>query len=297
MQKFTEPIIKGVYPKRILPDGTALVLEGGGARGTFSAGVFDAFLDKGIMFPYIAGISAGAAKAISYVSGQRGRNRVIVEKFVQDKKYISYRNFIRYGSLFGYDFVFNTIPKQHLFWDSEVFYNTDIQFLTGTTDCNTGDIVWFEKHELNPCLTPLIASCSVPMVSPIVEHNGLELLDGGVVAPIPIEKSITDGNKFHVIILTRNKGYRQKAIRFKRILNWVYGKYPALVEAILKRHEAYNRQIELCERLVQEKKAIIIQPQYPVVVGRTTTNRQKLLALYNEGHMEGWMAIEKQLFV
>jgi len=47
--------------------GDALVLEGGGTRGFFSAGVFDAFMDAGIMFPYIVAVSVGAANALSYI--------------------------------------------------------------------------------------------------------------------------------------------------------------------------------------------------------------------------------------
>ena len=82
MRHYTEPVIKGEKYKTILPAGYALVLEGGGTRGFFSAGVFDAFMEAGIMFPYIAGVLAGAANALSYISGQRGRNRVLVEKFV-----------------------------------------------------------------------------------------------------------------------------------------------------------------------------------------------------------------------
>jgi len=294
---FTQPIIKGIKHTKMLPQGTGLVLEGGGTRGFYSAGVFEAFMDEGIMFPYIVGVSAGAANALTYVAGQRGRNRMVIEKYVGDKKYLSYRNMLRHRSLFGYDFIFKTIPSKHIFWDKDVFDSTDIRFLTGAIDCKTGKTIWFEKSDLGIGFDITVASCSIPILARIVRHKGLELLDGGVSAPIPIEKSIEDGNNFHVIVLTRNKGYAKEAFRHKRVLKLFYRKYPNLVEAIINRHDAYNRQLEICHKLEQEKKAIIIRPQIPIDIGRSVTNIEQLLALYDEGHHEGKDAVQllKQL--
>jgi predicted patatin/cPLA2 family phospholipase len=284
-------MIKGTMFTEVLPQGTALVLEGGGTRGFYSARVFEAFMDEGIMFPYIVGVSAGAANALTYVAGQRGRNRVIVEKYVGDKRYVSRRNIIRYRSLFGYDFIFRTIPEKHVFWDREIFENTDIQFKTGAIDCVTGETVWFEKQDITPGFRATVASCSMPVLSRIVTHGGFELLDGGVSAPIPIEKSIEDGNTFHVIVLTRNHGYKNEAFRFKSVLKLFYRKYPKLIDAIMNRHEVYNRQLALCEQLEKEKKAIIIRPQKPLSVSRSESSTEELLKLYDEGHIEGGQAV------
>jgi predicted patatin/cPLA2 family phospholipase len=290
---FTHPIIKGIYHKKTLPPGIGLVLEGGGTRGLYSSGVFEAFMDEGIIFPYIVGVSAGAANALTYISGQPGRSRQIVEHYVGDKKHVSRRNLLRYGTLFGYNFIFNTIPNRHIFWDREVFDSTDIRFLTGATDCNTGRAVWFEKDELAEDFIETIASCSVPIVARIVKHKGMELLDGGISMPIPIEKSIEDGNHFHVIVLTRNPGFEHKPFEHKRFLKLFYRKYPNFVDTMMARHEIYNRQLALCEKLERENKALIIRPQTPLVVDRATSDTVKLLALYDQGHAEGAEAVIK----
>ena len=290
--EFTQPIFKGVKYTKMLPQGTALVLEGGGTRGFYTSGVFEAFMDSGIMFPYIIGVSAGAANALTYIAGQKGRNRVIVEKFVGDKRYVSRRNLVRYRSLFGFEFIFGTIPEKHLFFDRESFDDTDIRFLTGVIDCVSGKTVWFEKRNVSNGFIIARASCSVPLISKIVKYNGLELLDGGISDPIPIEKSIADGNGFHVVVLTRNEGYTKEPFCHGRLLKIFYGKYPNLVDAILKRHEIYNRQLALCEQLEREKKALIIRPLQPLTVGRAATDTEKLLALYDEGHEEGAQAVE-----
>ena len=103
--------------------------------------------------------------------------------------------------------MFKTVPERLLFWDREIFDETDIRFVIGAVDCATGETDWFEKHDVKPGFDVVRASCSIPIVSPIVKYKGHLLLDGGVSSPIPIVKSIEDGNSFHVIVLTQNEGY------------------------------------------------------------------------------------------
>jgi len=286
-QTYTETPISGKAPKKILPKGCALVLEGGGTRGFYSAGVFDAFMDTGIMFPYIIGVSAGAANVLSYISGQNVRNRQIVEKYVGNPKYVSKRNLLFHRSFFGMEFIFHEVPQKHVFLDWEMFSKQDIILFTGALDCNTGQTVWFNKNDVTPSLEVTMASCSVPLLSPIFKFRGYKLLDGGIADPIPIEKSVSDGNKFHVIVLTRNKGYQKPVFKHKHILKLFYSKYPKLIEAILNRHIIYNRQLAICEQLEKEGKAIIIRPLKPLQLNDSTgRDIDKILELYDEGHEE-----------
>ena len=57
---------------------TGLVLEGGSRQTMFSAGVIDTWLDEGIDFNYVAGVSAGAHAAVNFITRQQGRLRFIV---------------------------------------------------------------------------------------------------------------------------------------------------------------------------------------------------------------------------
>lgn len=292
---YTHPPIPGLPPKRILPQGVALVLEGGGTRGFYSAGVFEAFMDAGIMFPYIIGVSAGAANALSYAAGQRLRNRQVVEHYVADPRYVSKRNLLLHGSMFNMEFVFRTIPQKHIALDWQAFRRCQARFLTGAMDCETGQTVWFEKEDIGEELDAVIASCSVPIISPVVSFQGRSLLDGGVTDPIPIEKSIVDGNRFHVVVLTRNEGYVKAPFRYKSVLKLFYRRYPQVINAMLTRHETYRRQLALCQQLEREGKAVIIRPLRPLEVSRTQTDVKKLLALYDEGHAEGAEKLERIL--
>jgi len=277
----------------MLPSGTALVLEGGGTRGFYSSGVFEAFMDAGIMFPYIAAVSAGSANVLSYVSGQRGRNRLIVEHLVSDPRYLSLRNLLLHRSLFNWEFIFKTVAQKYLYWDQQTFDNVDIRLLTGALDCNRGQTTWFEKADLKPDFTPTIASCSLPLLSPMVDFRGQKLLDGGILDPIPIERSLADGNTFHVVILTRNSGYTKLPLNNTVLLKAAYRKYPQLISALTQRHVAYNRQLALAEQLQSEGRALIIRPQEPLQVKRTDSDARRLLALHDEGHAEGVHAVDR----
>jgi predicted patatin/cPLA2 family phospholipase len=141
----------------------------------------------------------------------------------------------------------------------------------------------------------VIASCSVPLMCPIYEYKGRRLLDGGIASSISIEKSISDGNSFHVVVLTRNAGFVREPMGHERLIRAAYRKYPKLCEALAERHTTYNRQLALCEELEREGRALIIRPQKPLTRGRTSKDIPTLLALHDEGLEEGREAVKKLL--
>jgi len=288
---YTLTPIPGRPVARLLPDGCALVLEGGGLRGFYTSGVFEPLMRQGIMFPYVIGVSAGAANGLTYISGQPERSRQVVANYVGSPRYVGVGNLLRIHSMFDYDYAFHVVPQRHVFFDWDSFYACPARFLTGAMDCDTGRTVWFEKTDCNPDFVASIASCSMPLVSRIVSFKGHRLLDGGVSDPIPIERSLADGNRFHVIVLTRNPGYVKEPFRLMAWARAAYREYPEVVAALGRRHEVYNRQLALCEQLEREGKAIIIRPRQPLAVGRVKADTAKLLALYDEGEREGAQAI------
>ena len=269
MTDYTLQPIPGKTLSRRLPEGTALVLEGGGLRGYYSCGVMEVFMEKDLLFPYIIGVSAGAANALSYISGQPGRSREIID----------------------FDYIFGTVPEKHIFFDWDKFHEQDTRFLTGAMNCADGKTVWFEKDTLKAPFMASRASCSVPLITKIQHYMGYDLLDGGISDPIPIEKSLADGNTFHVIVLTRNKGYQKEPFGHTAFLKAAFRKYPAVAEAMRTRHEIYNRQLALCEKLEKAGRAVIVRPLKPLNVSRTKAEVPALLALHDEGLYEGRAAL------
>lgn len=260
-----------------------LVLEGGGMRGMFSAGVFEAFMQQDIEFPYAVAVSAGACNVVSYLSQQPQRTRQIIANYITDERYCSIRNLLRDGSLFGFDFILKEIPQKLLPFDYDTFYKSSCQLYVGATDCHTGGTVWFPKETMGDDFEPLRASSSLPFLAPIVHLDGHELMDGGLADPIPIEKAMADGYERNVVVMTRNPGYYSTENYPLWLLKLWYGKYPKLIEAIRQRAANYNRQIALVEQLAAEGKVVIIRPLEPLTIGRLDRKPQELLKLHDHG--------------
>jgi len=264
---------------------TGLVLEGGAFRGLFTAGVLDAFLDIKAEIKYIVGVSAGATNAYSYVSKQRGRNLEIMERFMDNKRYISYRNLIRCKSLMDLEFVFDEIPNKHCPFDYKSFYEFDGKMLAGAFNIESGKNEYFDKDLLDKRNSILRASIAIPLVFPFEKINGQYYADGGLSEPIPINKSIEDGNDKHIIVLTRNDGYRKTKSKANEVTYRLYkNKYPKLADVLKNRHIKYNEQLDYCKELEESGKAFIIRPSISMDISRFERNKSKLKAIYQNGY-------------
>lgn len=261
-----------------------LVLEGGGMRGLYTCGVLEFFMEKSLMFPYIVGVSAGACNAVSYITGQKGRNEKVNIEYVRDWRYMSLRNLLRTRSLFGMDFIFDEIPNKRVLFDYEAFEQSETELLVTATDCRTGKPVYFTKSEIGDRFEALRASASLPLIAPIVHYKGFELLDGGIADSIPIRKSIEDGNDKNVIVLTRNREYRKEPMKNTWLIRRAYHKYPELVEAVLQRYQNYNDTLDYIEQLEQEGRAVVIRPSMQLEVDRLEKNPEKLKRLLSVGY-------------
>lgn len=269
----------------------SLILEGGTLRPIFSAGVMDALLDNNIMFPYCIGVSAGITNGVSYLSKQKGRNLEVIEKYRNDHRYLSKRNFLKCRSLFGLDFVFDEIPNKLIPFDMDTYLSYKGKAFVGVTNAQTGESEYFNALELDDKCTILRATCAIPLIFPAIKINNTDYFDGGLADPIPIRKAISDGNDKHLIILTRPKEYRKTLSRSTKLCcNIIKKKYPKLKDIMLNRHEHYNETVSFCEKLEKEGKAIIIRPTLEQGVESFEKDVNKLRETYNNGYK---MCIEK----
>lgn len=264
-----------------------LVLEGGGMRGVFTAGVLEFFSDHDLFFPYIIGVSAGACNACSYLSRQKGRNKHINIDYAAHKEYLSLRNYITKRQLFGMDYIFHKIPNELDPFDFERFFAKQERFVVGTTNCETGEPLYFEEKESNDDLMMLLkASSSLPFMAPVVNYKGHPLLDGGLSDPIPVKKAEKDGCRKNVIVMTRNEGYRKEPTRLPRFLHRVYRQYPNIIHAVQNRYKIYNETLDYIEKGDKEGRIFVIRPTEPLQVGRIERKPERLTSLYNQGYQE-----------
>ncbi|RBP87039.1 putative patatin/cPLA2 family phospholipase [Cytobacillus firmus] len=271
-----------------------LVLEGGGMRGVYTAGVLEYFLEQDLFFPYVIGVSAGACNAASYLSKQKGRNRIVNVDYVTDSRYISWRNYFKSRQFFGMDFIFDEIPNKLVPYHYDEFYKNKSEFVIGTTDCHTGKPVYFSKKDYGKdMLKVLKASSSLPFIAPEVDFNSRVLLDGGISDPIPIKKAQQDGFKKNIVILTRNRGYSKKPSKFTFMVKRKYPQYTGLQKALEERYRTYNETLRYVEQEEKKGTVLVIQPQEPLTVGRMERNPQKLEKLYLQGYEDARKSFER----
>lgn len=262
-----------------------LVLEGGGMRGVYTAGILEYFLEQDIHFPYVIGVSAGASMAASYLSKQKGRNKKVNIEYITDKRYISWGNYLKHKQLFGMDFIFGEIPNKLVPYHYDDFYANPSDLVIGTTDVITGEPLYYCKSDYGQdVLTLLKASSSLPFIAPEVHFNGKILLDGGISDSIPIRKAQEDGFKRNIVILTRNAGYVKKPSKFQFLVKRKYPHYPGLQQAMENRYKVYNETIQYIEEEERKGNIIVIRPELPLEVGRMERNPRKLEKLYHIGY-------------
>lgn len=272
---------------------TALVLEGGGMRGVFTSGVLDAFMKHDLTFPYIVAVSAGACNGMSYVSHQPRRARISNIDYLARYKYIGLRHLVTQGCIFDRELLYDKFPNQYLPFDFDTFFSSPMTFEMVTTNCLTGQPMYLsERHDRQRALDIVRASSSLPYVSKIVDVDGIPMLDGGIVDSIPLQHAIDMGHPTNVLVLTRNRGYRNTGKDMK-IPRFIYRKYPRLRVALSRRLAAYNAQLEYVERMEDEGRVICIRPERPMEVDRIEKDIAKLECLYEEGFALGERFCEK----
>lgn len=266
---------------------TGLVLEGGGMRGVFTGGVLQFLMEKDIYLPYVIGVSAGACNGSSYIARQIDRNKIVNIDYIRHPEYMSVKNLVRKGELLGMDFLFNKLPNELVPFDFTTFNQASDEFIVGTTDCMTGEPVYFDKTTYHQdILTIIRASSSLPLMAPIISYQGLSLLDGGIADPIPLLKAEKDDYKKNVVILTRNKGYMKGPQSFSWYLKRKYAPYQGLLRAIARRHQVYNETVSYIEEQEKKGNVFVIRPSEKIEVGRIERNPTKLTRLYDQGYKE-----------
>jgi predicted patatin/cPLA2 family phospholipase len=267
-----------------------LIVEGGGMRAAYTAGVLEAFLDHDIEFSYIVAVSAGSSTSMSYLSKQKGRNKRIYTKWVTDKRFMGVKSIISEHSFFGMNFLFDTLPRELDPFDYETFLKYKGVFKVCATHCDTGKPVYFEpllENNVDDTTMLIRASSSLPLISPIVTIKGEKYLDGGLSDSIPVQKSIDDGNSRHVLILTRNLDYTKEFSRNGYYTSKLFlKKYPKIVECIKTRHNVYNRTLSQIRQLEADNLAYVFRPQKALNIDRYEKDQRKLTQLYEQGYGE-----------
>ncbi len=268
---------------------TGLIVEGGASRTYFAVGVMDAMMEHGIPVDYIGGASAGIANAISYATGQKGRSIEIGTKHLPLKRYSGFIHLLnpKNRSLYNINYVFNKIPNELVPFDYKKYDEYPGLVEAAVTNVETGKCEYIPIKDPRDGWDIIVASCSLPLMFPIVKINGNKYLDGGITDAVPFKRALDAGCDKIIVILSRERSYIKHSGGGEGISSMLFRKYPEFSKALKNRSTMYNSQREELFRLEKEGKAFVIAPENTTGWKRTENNADKIRAMYEEGFRTG----------
>ena len=260
-----------------------LVLEGGGMRALFTAGVLDALLDvKELDVDGIIGVSAGALFGANYVSGQKERAIRYNKKYARDQRYMGFYSWITTGNAVNEEFAFYEIPFKLDVFDQEKFKQSKIDFYVVMTNVESGKPEYVLIKDVFKQMEYLRATSALPFASKIIEINGKKYLDGGISDSIPIDYCEGLGYDKIILVLTRPKNtHKEDKLNF--LYKLVYRKYPNLVERLINMGKDYEVVLKKIEDLENKNKIFVIRPPKVLKIGRLEKNEDKIQNVYDIG--------------
>ncbi|MBR4785284.1 MAG: patatin family protein [Fibrobacter sp.] len=262
---------------------TGLVLEGGSRQTMFSAGVLDTWLDEGIEFNYVSGVSAGAHAAVNFVTRQQGRLKFIVlptrlqegkkwaSKFIGIQKEFHALNYLSADGKMPFDF--------------DTYSKSKIECEFGLTCCETGRAEFkSEKNDKWRLLDIISASCALPMLFPMAPLDGKHYADGCITVPIPFERAFERGCDKVVAVSTHYPGEAVTDFRkYRAILNPMYKrKYPELFRALMLRLKRYDKMFLQMDKLEKEGRLFLMRPEIDLC-DQFDTDMAKMNESYDHG--------------
>lgn len=273
-----------------------LVLEGGAMRGLFTAGVIDVMMEASIRYDGIIGVSAGSSFGCNYKSWQPGRVLRYNLRYGKDPRYMGLRSLLTTGNLVGAQFAYHTLPLELDIFDIETFEADPTEFYLVCTDVHNGNPVYYRMDRVDyDSLEWLRASASMPVVTKPVKVGCYEMLDGGISDSIPLKYFQQIGYDRNVVVLTQPRDYLKKPVKgwlFKLLLR----RYPKIAEAMIRRHEMYNSQLEYVRSESEKGDTFVIAPDFSLPIGRVEANPEKMKTVYNIGRQTANRLLPQILF-
>lgn len=275
---------------------TGLILEGGGLRALFTAGITDVWMEHEIRFDGLIGVSAGATFGCNYKSRQIGRALRYNINFKDDPQYMGLRSLLKTGDLVGAEYAYHTMPMELDIFNMEAFDSNPMEFHLVCTDAETGKPVYHKvEHMDDEGLEWLRASASMPIVSRPVELEGRKLLDGGIADSIPLAYFQSIGYERNVVVLTQPKGFFKRKTKLMPLFHLTMRKYPAIIEAMERRHEMYNEELRLLQEEESRGNILLVYPEEALPIGRTEQNERKMRQVYEMGRRVGQARLDEVL--
>ena len=265
-----------------------LVLEGGGLRGAYTAGVLSWLMDHHIAFDFAVGISSGALYAACFVADMREQFPQLSVEYASRKENVGWYPILNEGTPVGYNYLFETVINQKLKLDAARVRQAKTKMEFGIYDLAKQSTFWLTNKDCDDRWLFIKAACTLPIAGRSVMIKGKKYMDGGLTSMIPIERSLENNCDKHFVVTTKDISFVRKpnSKPLQLLLDLIYLKYPRMLKDFRKRTDVYYAQRHEVARLVEEGKAMHIYPSKNLGVKRFKGDREQLQALFDLGYSD-----------
>jgi predicted patatin/cPLA2 family phospholipase len=252
-----------------VPTKMALIAEGGGQRGIFTAGVLDAWLENDFdPFDLFIGTSAGSQNITSFLSRQKGYAKRLIGGLSRRKNFYQLGRGLAGGNVVDLDWYFDKTIKGRFALDFTAATKSlgQRELLISTTNSRNrqgyfirpnGDnsdwrlllkassaLPFLYKKGVN--LAPRLSVRSTNQQEPSDDYPKDDFyLDGGLAAPLPVREAYRRGARKIVIIRTVNAILHAQAAWVRKLKSRIYVSrhYPKIIDYWVQHEQVYQKEL------------------------------------------------------
>jgi len=267
---------------------TALVLEGGGLRGAYTAGVCAWLIENNIEFDLHCGISSGALFAICTGLKDIDMLHDCATTYSVADRNVGLQPFLFEGQPVGYNYLFNTVLpiKVNLVPSRILTIKPLVEF--GVYDLKEEDVLWKNQSDLKEDLLWLKAACVLPIAGRNVKIGKKYYMDAGVRTMVPVTQTLTHAVDKLFIVTTKAANFVRKdnAPLTQFLLDVLYFRHKKLLKEFRDRKEVYYREMAQVKDLVDQGKAIHMRPTKDTGAKRFSATYDQVNDLYELGRSD-----------
>ncbi len=265
-----------------------LVLEGGGMRAAYTAGVLNWLIDHDIEFSFVVGISSGALLAAPFVLKDKKALKDLAVVYAANKENIGWTPILREGAPVGYNYIFDHVINKQLKLSAKAVRNASTPLEFGVYDLFDSKTLWLTNKDIDDEWKFIQAACTLPIAGRAVWINNRRYLDAGINSMLPIKRSIANGCDKHIVVTTKTQDFVRKPNHpiMQFILDLMYIRYPKMRREFRERTGVYYQEKAQIEALEEENKAIFIKPSIDIGVKRFSGDPEQLQRLYDLAYQD-----------
>ncbi|RPA31658.1 patatin-like phospholipase family protein [Shewanella frigidimarina] len=257
------------YPYEASRPKMALIAEGGGQRGIFTAGVLDAWLDNDFdPFDLFIGTSAGSQNLTSFLSRQKGYAKRLIRGLSRHKRFYQLGRGLVGGNVVDLDWYFDKTTQGSFALDFTAAAKSLGQRELLITATNSRDRQgyflrpngdndhWRELLKASSALpflykqgvklAPWLTASAANQVHTNYDYPQADFyLDGGLAAPLPVREAYRRGARKIVVIRTVNADFHAQSAWVHKLKSWicVSGYCPKTIDYLAQHEQAYEQEL------------------------------------------------------